>query len=88
MYGGKEELVTLEFSEHLAGVIIDRFGKNETFFKTEEGFKVSVRVMLSPNFYGWVLGFGKDMRILSPEWVKKELFERLEEVKEAYGVQK
>ena len=88
MYGGKEELVTLGFSEHLAGVIIDRFGKNETFFKTKEGFKVSVRVMLSPNFYGWVLGFGKDMQILSPEWVKKELFERLEEVKEAYGVQK
>ena len=33
MYGGKEELVTLDFSERLAGVVIDRFGKDVSYFK-------------------------------------------------------
>ena len=88
MYGGREELVTLECSEHLAGVMIDRFGKDISFFKTPFGFKLSVRVMLSPNFYGWVLGFGKDVKILSPEKVKCELLSLINEIKTAYGVEK
>lgn len=88
MYGGREELVTLECREHLAGVMIDRFGKQHTFFKTPFGFKVSLRVVPSPNFYGWVLGFGRDMKILSPEWVKGELLDRLSEIEGVYGVKK
>ncbi len=88
MYGGREELVTLECREHLAGVIIDRFGKDQSFFKTPFGFKVSVRVVLSPNFYGWVLGFGSEMRILTPESVKTELLELLSTVKSIYEVEK
>ncbi len=88
MYGGREELVTLECKEHLAGVIIDRFGIRETFFKTPFGFKVSLRVVLSPNFYGWMLGFGDEMRIISPESVKSELLCRVESVKSLYEVKK
>ena len=84
MYGGREELVTLECRERLAGVIIDRFGMQNTFIKTEFGFRVSLRVMLSPNFFAWVLGFGKDMRILAPVAVREELLERLRDTVEVY----
>ena len=84
MYGGREELVTLECREHLAGVIIDRFGTDYTFFPTDFGFRVSLRVMVSPTFFAWVLGFGRDMKIISPEAVKRELCERLEDIREHY----
>ena len=84
MYGGREELVTLECRESLAGVIIDRFGQEPTFVKTDFGFKVSLRVMVSPTFFAWVLGFGKDMRILSPESVVLEIKKRIFEVSELY----
>ena len=84
MYGGREELVTLECRERLSGVIIDRFGREHTFIKSDFGFRVSLRVMLSPNFYAWVLGFGKDVRIIAPEAVKNELLTRLSEIKEIY----
>jgi len=84
MYGGREELVTLECSEHLAGVIIDRFGREHTFFPSEFGFRVSLRVMVSPNFFAWVLGFGKDMRIISPKGVRDEMISRLSEISEIY----
>ncbi|MBR2965506.1 MAG: WYL domain-containing protein [Clostridia bacterium] len=84
MYGGREELVTLECRESLAGVIIDRFGQEPTFVKTDFGFKVSLRVMVSPTFFAWVLGFGKDMRILSPSSVVEEIKRRIKEVGELY----
>ena len=84
MYGGREELVTLECRERLSGVIIDRFGREPSFIKSDFGFRVSLRVMISPNFFAWVLGFGKDMRIIAPEAVRKELLERLRDTMEVY----
>ncbi len=84
MYGGREELVTLECRERLSGVIVDRFGLDHTFIKTDFGFKVALRVMISPNFFGWVLGFGKDVRIISPGAVKNELVRWLSDISEVY----
>ena len=84
MYGGREELVTLECRESLAGVIIDRFGTDPAFIKTDFGFKVSLRVMVSPNFFAWVLGFGGAMRIISPASVVDEMKVRIREVEALY----
>ena len=78
MYGGREELVTMEFKDHLAGVVIDRFGSDPTFHKTDFGFKISLRVMVSPTFFAWLLSFGENARIIAPENVRDELRERLE----------
>ena len=85
MYGGREELVTLECRERLSGVIVDRFGMEHTFIKTDFGFRVSLRVMISPNFFAWVLGFGKDMRIIAPESVREEMLSRLRDTMEIYN---
>lgn len=84
MYGGREELVTLECREKLAGVVIDRFGTEPLFIKTDFGFKVSLRVMVSPTFFSWVLSFGDDMRILAPATVRTELIDVLTRVKKNY----
>jgi len=84
MYGGREELVTIEFKEKLAGVVIDRFGSGITFHKTDFGFKVSLRLLISPTFFAWVLSFGDDARIIAPESVKLELAERLENTLKLY----
>ena len=86
MYGGREELVTIECKEKLAGVIIDRFGTAPVFIKTDFGFKFSMRVMVSPTFFSWVMGFGEDMRIISPDSVKIELVENLRKISEHYGI--
>ena len=84
MYGGREELVSIECRENLAGVVIDRFGNDMLFTKTDFGFKFSMRAMISPTFFAWVLGFGEDMRILSPESVKNELKSKLVKLVELY----
>lgn len=84
MYGGREELVTIECREHLAGVLIDRFGTDYTFFKTPFGFRASVRAMISPNFFAWVMSFGADARIISPEWVRDEMLDLINKIRECY----
>lgn len=84
MYGGTEELVSLECAESLAGVMIDRFGTDPTFHKTEGGFRFSARVMVSPNFFAWVLSFGSQVKILSPEWVRDKYLEELRATLEIY----
>ena len=73
MYGGREELVTLECRERLAGIMIDRFGTEPTFHKTEFGFRFSVRVMVSPTFLAWVMGFGDEMKVIAPISVKENI---------------
>ena len=85
MYGGKEELVTLECKQNLAGVMIDRFGTEPTFIKTDFGFKFTIRLLVSPTFFAWALGFGSDLRILSPRGVREELIKMLREIAENYS---
>lgn len=72
MYGGKEERVTLWWRESLSGVFYDRFGNDRVVRKAENGFISSHRLMVSPVFYSFLMGFGSDVKILSPEWVQKE----------------
>ena len=84
MYGGNEELVTLEVRDRLAGVMIDRFGVNNSFIKTDFGFRMAINVMISPTFYSWVMGFGKDIRILKPDYVREDYIKRLKEISDIY----
>lgn len=73
MYGGREESVTLRCKNHLAGVIIDRFGEDAPFLKADgEHFDVHIKVHVSPLFLGWVMGFGDEVEIISPESVREE----------------
>jgi len=85
MYGGTEELVTLECRERLAGAMIDRFGPDPVFIKTDFGFKFSIRVFVSPNFFSWVLEFGTDMRVLAPDRVREEFLLNLRKIAENYS---
>jgi len=74
MYAGKEERVTLRWSNSLSGVFYDRFGGDMTVRKDGDGFISSHRLMISPVFYAFLMGFGGDVKILEPQWVKEEFF--------------
>lgn len=68
MFGGEETQVTLRFAAALAGVVLDRFGTEVLLVPDgEDAFTVSVKVAVSPQFFGWVFGFGKDARIVGPQ---------------------
>ena len=81
MFGGREEIVTLEFANRFIGVVMDRFGKEVPVRRRdEEHFSVRVQVALSGQFYGWLTGLGIGAKILAPAEVLEEYREHLEKV--------
>ena len=85
MYGGRDETVTLECHNDLAGVIIDRFGNDIMMIPIGQNhFHVNVLVSVSRQFFGWVTGIGSMMQIIRPESVRREYGEYLSEILTQY----
>ncbi len=86
MVGGEETDVKLEFDNGLAGVMIDRFGKDIPIHPAKkDGWSVTtIRVALSDQFYGWVFSFGKCMKIVSPKNVVESFRNELDSLMEMY----
>lgn len=73
MFAGQAQTVRLRFASHLAGAVIDRFGREVMMIADgEEHFTVSLEVVVSPQFFAWVFGFGTEAEILAPETVRNE----------------
>ena len=86
MYGGKDETVTLRCKNSLAGVVIDRFGSDVPIIIDGDGyFKVNVKVQISPLFISWVMNFGEDITVLSPDYVKHELVNTANKILSMYN---
>lgn len=77
--------LTMHFSNHLTGVVIDRFGRDVMLLPVDEHhFSVSVKVEVSPQFFGWVCGLGKGVRIVSPAAVVEQMGEYVKEIANMY----
>ena len=73
MYNGEPETVSLEFPERLLGTMLDRFGKESNVRVVSDGWlRMRVQVTLSGQFYGWLAGIGKELKIVSPDTAVKE----------------
>ena len=81
MYGGKSASVTLCCENQLAGVLIDRFGRDIPIRKQDEDhFCARVNVEVSRQFYGWLFGLGAGVKILSPDWAAQEMKKQVEQI--------
>ena len=78
MFSGEETLVKLRCHNSMAGVIIDRFGTDVTFFKyDDEHFETNVKVGVSRLFLAWIINFGNKIELVSPEAVREKLKDML-----------
>jgi hypothetical protein len=69
----------------LAGVVIDRFGKDIPLVPVEgDKFEAKVRVAVSPQFFGWVMGMGGGLQITGPAPVVKRMREEVKKLAEQY----
>lgn len=85
MFGGKERKVKLLVQNELAGVIIDRFGKDIMMIpKDEKHFTVNVDVRVSNQFLGWVFSLGNGVKIISPDEVVEQMKREVERLREQY----
>lgn len=86
MFAGEEENVKILCENNLAGVIIDRFGKDVMILKADnEHFYVNVKVAVSRQFLAWVIALGEGAKIVGPESVVDEMRREAQRLIEQYG---
>ena len=85
MFSGKEESVTLLCQNGFIGVIVDRFGRDVKIRPVDEDhFQAKVEVVVSNNFFGWVLGLGEGVKITAPQEVVSELQKEIQRMRRQY----
>lgn len=86
MFGGDEVDVCVQFENELVGVIFDRFGTDIPIIKRDSShFECHIKVAASTQFLSWIISFGSRAKIISPEPVKKALFDLLADVNGVYS---
>lgn len=85
MYDGKKEFVTLRFINPLLDTVIDKFGSKLFYQKVDDKhFSVQVEVPITDQFFGWLCGFGKRVKIISPPPIQDKFKEYLDKIISIY----
>lgn len=83
MYAGEAVDIVIEFSDNLIGVVFDKFGEDTKMMRCGEHKCVAtVKVQISPVFWGWLFQFAGEMKLLSPESLVQEYKTRAKTVTE------
>ena len=86
MYSGEEASVTLRCRSHMAGVVWDRFGQDVILVpEDEDHFTVTLPLVLSPQFFGWLFGLEDNVELIAPQKAAEEYRRKLKAVLEQYG---
>lgn len=86
MYGGNLVEIKVRFDKSLIGVVVDKFSKNVYISVNDDGtFDMTTKVMLSPNFYGFIFGLKDKAKIISPKIAKDEFLQYIEDIKNIYN---
>ena len=86
MFSGEEESVQLRFENHLVGAVLDRLGQD--VFIIADGadhFTVRADVVVSPQFFAWVTGFGAAAQIIGPDDVVEKMRQHINSVAALYS---
>ena len=85
MHSGTPCRLRMRCRNWLAGVVIDRFGQDVMLVPDgEEHFTVTVDVVVSPLFWGWLFGLDAGVEVLSPQWAVDDLKQRLKNTAALY----
>ena len=85
MFSGTEERVRLRFAKHLVGAVLDRLGQDVSIIPDgDEHFTVSADVVVSPQFFAWLCGFGADAQLIAPASAAEQMKAYIEEIAALY----
>ncbi len=86
MHDGKQARVTIQFANHLLNSAVEQFGtKDASYFKVDDRhFRVSAQVKVSDQFFGWLLGFGKRVKIVGPDNIVADFRAYMDKIREMY----
>ena len=87
MFSGEETTVHLRFENHLVGAVLDRLGREVMLVPDgDDHFTLCTDVVVSPQFFAWMVGFGASACILAPQSVVDGMKEHLRAVAAQYGL--
>lgn len=87
MFSGEKKRVSLRFTNNLLDTIVDRLGTGaDVFYRPddERHFVVSTDIAISDQFYGWIAGFRKMAKIVSPPDVVADFQKFLDDISGRY----
>ncbi|MCI8653853.1 MAG: WYL domain-containing protein [Angelakisella sp.] len=85
MYNGPLRELEVQFAGSLAEVVLDRFGESVFLEDRKDGtFVATLRVKVSPIFFGWLMNFGTQAKILTPKDVAEQYSQAARAVAELY----
>ena len=89
MFGAEEESVQILAENSMAGIFIDRFGRDVPMYPVDdEHFKVTVKAAVSPHFLSWVMALGDGVKITGPDSVVEKVKEEINRLAKQYGKEK
>lgn len=82
---GDIENITLEFDLSLVNIVFDTFTQDVLIQKVNAStFTINVSTTISTNFIGWLMQFGKKVKVHSPPSLIDEIKSLIDEVQELY----
>lgn len=85
MFDGEDQNVSIRCENQLAGVMIDRFGKDVHMLQVDaDHFEVSVKVAASNHFIHWIMALGDGAKIVGPEEVVTQVQKEVERLAKMY----
>ena len=85
MFGGELMETELRCSERILEQVIDRFGENIHIIERENGkFAFRIKALLSEGLVGWLMQFGTDIEVISPETLRQTIKEHIEAMSKMY----
>jgi predicted DNA-binding transcriptional regulator YafY len=83
MFSGEKKRVSLRFTNNLLDTMVDRFGTGADVSYRPDGerhFVVNTEIAISDQFFGWLCGFRKMAKIISPPTVVEDFQKFLDDI--------
>ena len=87
MFSGEKKTVSLRFTNNLLDTIVDRLGTGaEVFYRPDDDthFVITTQIAISDQFFGWLCGFRKMAKIVSPPDVVSDFQKFLGDIQGRY----
>ena len=83
MFSGEKKTVSLRFTNNRRDTMVDRFGTGvDVFYRPDDDthFVVTTQIAISDQFFGWLCGFRKMAKIVSPPDVVADFHKFLDDI--------
>ncbi|WP_430790027.1 helix-turn-helix transcriptional regulator [Virgibacillus flavescens] len=86
MFAGEEIWIKIQFHIDLVNVVLDRFGKDADIKKMDnDHFVLSTKAKLSNGLINWILTWGNQAKVLSPDHLVNRMKQKISQMHELYA---